>query len=326
VPIYTNERWAGLLALGPKVSGDRYFDEDLAFLQTIADQTAVALENARLYDNLKQRNTENERLNVRLTAANQELARLDKAKSDFINIASHELRTPLTQVKGFNDLLSEMVKSHAVELDSAEQMTDAVSRATQRLEDIVETMFDVSKVDTNTLDLECAPVSLASILTAAVETWRKGLQERAQSISVEGISGLPQVCADGRRLTQVFANLIQNAIKFTPDRGQISVSGRVTCPTDPAEQFVEITVADTGIGIAAEDLERIFEKFYRVGNVLLHSTGDTKFKGSGPGLGLTIARGIVEAHGGRIRAESPGHDEEKCPGARFIVLLPVSQD
>ena len=89
------------------------------------------------------------------------------------------------------------------------------------------------------------------------------------------------------------------------------------------ERFVEIIIADTGIGIAQDELERIFDKFYRVGNVLLHSTGDTKFKGAGPGLGLTIARGIVEAHGGRIWAESPGHNEETCPGARFHILLPV---
>jgi signal transduction histidine kinase len=91
----------------------------------------------------------------------------------------------------------------------------------------------------------------------------------------------------------------------------------------PQDQSVEIVVSDTGIGIAPEELERIFEKFYRVGDVLLHSTGRTKFKGAGPGLGLTIARGIVEAHGGRIWAESPGYDEETCPGGEFHIVLPV---
>jgi signal transduction histidine kinase len=91
----------------------------------------------------------------------------------------------------------------------------------------------------------------------------------------------------------------------------------------PSDQKVEIVVTDTGIGIDPDDLERIFDKFYRVGDVLFHSTGKIKFKGAGPGLGLTIARGIVEAHRGRIWAESPGCDEEACPGSEFHVVLPV---
>ncbi|RPJ43394.1 MAG: sensor histidine kinase, partial [Chloroflexi bacterium] len=358
------------------------------------------LENARLYEDLKQRNLENEQLNAELKTANAELARLDRAKSDFINIASHELRTPLTQVIGYNDILGEMIKADELQPAVGVQMVDSVRRAARRLEEIVETMFDVSKLDTKTLDLMRAPVSLTSVITVAIDTWARGLEERRQTVSVRGLSNLPTIVADGKRLTQVFSHLIQNAIKSTPDGGQIRISGRVvdvadnglltritrieekeaesgdsrsrdrspakpvdspapaelapvTGPGAPAalvatpgegetmpgspigdgaassaadttgERYIEVVIADTGIGIAADDLERIFEKFYRVGNVLLHSTGDTKFKGAGPGLGLTIARGIIEAHGGRIWAESPGHDEEHCPGSKFHVLLPI---
>ncbi len=395
VPIYAKENWIGLLALGPKASGDRYYDEDLDFLQTLADQTAVALENARLFQDLKLRNLENERLNEDLKAANVELARLDRAKSDFINIASHELRTPLTQVIGYNDILGEMIKSDELPPAVGVQMVDSVRKAARRLEEIVETMFDVSKLDTKTLDLMRAPVSISSVITVAIDGWSKGLEERKQTVSVRGLAGLPTIVADGKRLTQVFSHLIQNAIKATPDGGQIRITGRVVTTEDrrvPArvslapgvasaarasdrvndplnlsvintrlqgtgasdggsgngsgpsrgadsgsgvvsvggaaddplnERYVEIVVSDSGIGIARDDLERIFEKFYRVGDVLLHSTGDTKFKGAGPGLGLTIARGIVEAHDGRIWAESSGHDEEHCPGAKFYVLLPI---
>lgn len=389
VPIYAKETWIGLLALGSKTSGDRYYDEDLDFLQTLADQTAVALENARLYQDLKMRNLENERLNEELKTANTELARLDRAKSDFINIASHELRTPLTQVIGYNDILGEMIKSDDLQPAVGVQMVESVRRAARRLEEIVETMFDVSKLDTKTLDLMRAPVSISSVITVAIDTWSKGLEERKLTVSVRGLAGLPTIVADGKRLTQVFSHLIQNAIKSTPDGGQIRITGRVvtldetplpqraTLPAGgtPAartaalanglankttvasiaseasvdtrvedaplhggsagetagagsvvcgsERYVEVIVADTGIGIAPDELERIFEKFYRVGSVLLHSTGETKFKGAGPGLGLTIARGIVEAHDGRIWAESSGHDEEHCPGSRFHVLLPI---
>lgn len=322
VPIYAQNAWIGAIALGPKKSGDRYFDEDLLLLKTLADQTAVALQNARLVQDLKERNRENERLNRDLSSANQELARLDQAKSDFINIASHELRTPLTQVIGYNDILHDMLKTPGFQPETGAQMVSSVRKAARRLEEIVETMFDVSKLDTHTLDLERSPVTLASVVAGAVDNWQEGLEQRSLTLSVRGLAKLPPVMADGKRLGQVFSNLIQNAMKSTPDGGQIRVEGRLLADEASRQQFVEVTVADNGIGIAAEDLERIFEKFYRVGSVLLHSTGDTKFKGAGPGLGLTIARGIVDAHGGRIWAESPGYDETACPGAVFHVLLP----
>ncbi|MFZ5915985.1 MAG: ATP-binding protein [Chloroflexota bacterium] len=324
VPIYAKGEWIGLLALGPKVSGDRYFDPDLALLSTLADQTAVALENARLFQDLQMRNAENERLNEELAVANRELARLDEAKSDFINVASHELRTPLTQVRGYTDILNEMSRDGSLSPELAAQMTQGIGKASQRLEEIINLMFDVSQIDTQTLSLNPSEVSLAAIVAGVSDSWAAAFEERRQTLSVAGLAGLPLILADGKRLGQVFSHLVQNAIKYTPDGGQIQISGRLLGEgVLPPDQSIEVVVADTGIGIAAQDRERIFEKFYRVGNVLLHSTGRTKFKGAGPGLGLTIARGIVEAHGGRIWVESPGHDEAACPGSRFHVVLPV---
>jgi signal transduction histidine kinase len=324
VPIYAKDTWIGILALGPKKTGERYYEDDLSILQTLADQTAIALENARLYENLKQRNTENEILNAELKQANTELARLDEAKSDFINIASHELRTPLTQVIGYNDILGEMIKANDLDPQTGGQMVDSVRKAARRLEEIVETMFDVSKLESRTLDLTRMPVTLASIITVAIDTWAKGMDERKQTITVHGIANLPPVVGDGKRLAQVFTNLVQNAIKSTPDGGHIRITGKLLEPAGEDEEgCIEVIVEDNGIGIAPDDLERVFQKFFRVGNVLLHSTGDTKFKGAGPGLGLTIARGIIEAHGGSMWAESLGHDEITCPGSKFHVILPI---
>jgi len=125
-------------------------------------------------------------------------------------------------------------------------------------------------------------------------------------------------------LHQVFVNIIGNAIKYTPDSGRIDISGQLLSSQETGSaDFAEITVKDTGIGIDPEHHERIFEKFYQIGAVALHSSGKTKFKGGGPGLGLAIAKGVIEAHGGKIWVESQGHDEEHFPGSTFYILLPV---
>jgi signal transduction histidine kinase len=122
---------------------------------------------------------------------------------------------------------------------------------------------------------------------------------------------------DAPRITQALRNVIHNAIKYTPDGGTISIDGR------KLSGFIEVTVADTGIGISAEDQATIFEKFGQLGRVDLHSSGKTKFKGGGPGLGLPIARGILEAHGGSIWVESEGYDEVRNPGSIFHILIPA---
>jgi signal transduction histidine kinase len=202
-------------------------------------------------------------------------------------------------------------------------MTQGLKKAAERLEEIVNTMFDVAQLDTETMHLNLIREPVSTIIDGAVRNWAMPLEERDLVIKIEGIEDLPPITADSKRLKQAFSHLIQNAIKFTPDGGEIRIIGRMLEWSLPQDQAVEIIVADTGIGIAPGDLERIFEKFYRVGDVLLHSTGKTKFKGAGPGLGLTVARGIVLAHGGRIWAESEGCDEETCPGCEFHVVLPV---
>jgi signal transduction histidine kinase len=284
----------------------------------------VALENARLFDDLKIRTTEVERLNKELAAANRELAWLDQAKSDFIDIASHELRTPLSQVLGYNDIMDEMIKGGTLTPDAGLHMTEGIRKAVQRLKEIINTMFDISQIDNETLVLELFPSPVAMVVSAAVNTWAAALEERNQTLTVEDLTDLPPILADSKRLEQALSHLIQNAIKFTPDGGQIRIAGCLMGEDmPPQDQAIEIVVADNGIGIAPDDLERIFEKFYRGGDAMLHSTGRTKFKGGGPGLGLTIARGIVGAHGGRMWAESPGHDEKICPGSEFHVVLPV---
>jgi len=146
--------------------------------------------------------------------------------------------------------------------------------------------------------------------------------ERQLTIQLENLEDLPHVKADPTMLVKVYQNLVGNAIKYTPDGGMITISGQAVSDSELGE-CVEMLVHDTGIGIDPEYHELIFEKFFQTGTVALHSSGETKFKGGGPGLGLAIVRGIIQAHNGRIWIESPGYDEQNCPGSTFHILLPV---
>jgi signal transduction histidine kinase len=139
---------------------------------------------------------------------------------------------------------------------------------------------------------------------------------------VADLSEIPEIRADRARLEQVLLGLVNNAVKFTPNGGRIEISGHLD-PATAEGAHVELCITDEGIGIDPDQGALIFEKFYRPENPLLHSTNEVGFKGAGPGLGLAIAKGIVEAHGGRIWADSVGRDEEACPGSSFYVRLPV---
>jgi len=150
----------------------------------------------------------------------------------------------------------------------------------------------------------------------------KGIvSQRKQSLVIHDFDGCDEMTfGDSERIYQALRNILTNAIKYTPDGGQITVDGR------KLPGFMEIVIEDTGIGIDPDDHAVIFEKFGRLGNVSLHSSGKTKFKGGGPGLGLPITKGLIEAHGGTIWVESEGYDEVKCPGTIFHVLLPLRKE
>lgn len=306
------------------------FNEDaIAVATAFATQAAIALENARLYDYVK-RFTEQLEYEVRqrtqaLQAAYERLERLDQAKSDFINVTAHELRTPITVMKGYSQLLQ---KSPGLMEDERHgRLVNGIAAGVDRLQNIVNTMLLMVKIDSHSLKIYPEPLVLLEIIGEVMVGLTEDLAERQQAITLDdSLHTLPFVAADGDLLKTLFRHLFVNAIKYTPDGGKIRVYGRSweSPPQyDWPDRGVEIVVSDTGIGIAPEELTLIFDKFFRSGTASLHSTGQTKFKGGGPGLGLTIARGIVEAHKGIIWAESPGCDEENCPGASLHVVLPL---
>jgi len=326
VPIRDKENLVGIFAFGRKESGEPYSAQDLDVLMTVANQTTVVLQNARLVSDLRTANRSIMQLNEELTESNRRLEKLDKAKTDFIEIASHELRTPLTQVRGYSDILADMVQQGGFVAAHMNQISQGITRASVRLEQIIAAMLDVSRIDAQALDIRTAAITVAAVVKMATDNYREAIRERKMSVQITDLEGLPSVQGDLQRLCQAFSNLIGNAIKFTPDGGAITISGRTLEDNneDNPQTFVEVLFADTGIGIDVSDQKLIFEKFYRVGTVELHSTGSTKFKGAGPGLGLPIAKGVIQAHGGKIWAESPGHDEARMPGSIFHVLLPVA--
>lgn len=242
------------------------------------------------------------------------LERLDKSKSNFIAVAAHELKTPLTLIEGYAAMISDNISR---ESDSVQMLVQGIHKGMHRLREIVDDMIDVSLIDNNLMSLSFQPMWLNRMFNLGQAEFKPILETRKQKLEVRAFPGSDElIFGDQERLYQAFKNLISNAIKYTPDGGKIVVDGR-TLPG-----FIEITVSDNGIGISSENQLLIFEKFGQLGSVALHSSGKTKFKGGGPGLGLPIVKGIIEAHGGTIWVESPGYDEEKCPGATFHMLLP----
>ena len=255
-----------------------------------------------------------------LNDARVSMERLDKSKSDFISVAAHELKTPLTLIEGYAAMLRDQLPNQDQDAPAL-LLIKGIDNGTQRLREIVDDMIDVSLLDNNMLRMSFQPVWLNQLLKIVERELIVPLEERNQKLTIHKFEGINEMTfGDSERLYQALRNLLTNAIKYTPDGGLITVDGRIL------SGFIEITIADTGIGVDIDDQERIFEKFGRVGSVALHSSGKIKFKGGGPGLGLPITKGIIEAHGGAIWVESEGYDEVNCPGTTFHVMLPIRKE
>jgi len=257
-------------------------------------------------------------ISASLEETRQNLERLERSKSDFISVAAHELKTPLTLVEGYTSMLRESLSGGC---SDGQLFIDGINNGIGRLRLIIEDMIDVSLLDNNLLSLSFQPVWINRIVTGIRGELEKTIIERNQTLEIIPFKGSGDVFfGDPERLSQVFRNILTNAVKYTPDGGRITIDGRIL------PGFIEITCSDTGIGIDYDDQQVIFGKFGQVGNTSLHSSGKYKFKGGGPGLGLHIAKGIIEAHGGTIWVESPGWDEKTCPGSKFHILLPMLKE
>ena len=325
VPLITKDRVIGMISL-TRPEAEAFSNEDTHSVLALAGQAAIALENAGLFDEINRFNEQLEQKvaerTEELNQANKILERLDKTKTDFINVTSHELRTPLSVIKGYSQILRIMPVNNAD--PEIEKLTSGIINGVERLQKIVDTMLDVVKIDSQVLQVGRDPTNIYDLFLTIKESLIPALQERQQILTLIDLETLPFIEANAILIHKAFYNIIINAIKYTPDGGHITISGRLL-EDETTPPMIEVVVSDAGIGIDPEHHERIFEKFFQTGEVAFHSTGQTKFKGGGPGLGLAIVRGIIDAHHGQAWVESPGYNEVHCPGSTFYVHLPVNQ-
>ena len=227
----------------------------------------------------------------------------DRAKSEFISTVSHELRTPMTAIKGYTDLLSGGAVGPLN--DNQKHFLRVIKNNTGRLIALINDLLDISRIETGRVRFEPAPVKVGEIIADVVEALAARVQERGLTLTYEVGAGLPEVMGDRDRLYQVLTNLVGNAINYTPE-------GSVTVEATTAGTAVQVSVHDTGVGIAREDIGHIFDRFYRADDPIVQEA-------SGTGLGLPIVKMFVEMHGGRVWVDS-----EKGEGSTFTFILPVS--
>lgn len=238
------------------------------------------------------------------------LIEVDRMKSEFVATVSHELRTPLTSIKGYVDILLMGAAGPLSEQQAG--FLNVVQANTERLNDLVDDLLEVSRIEAGRVDLEFAPVNLAALAGEVATDYRLRAREEAKelAITVAEKPAPPQARGDAARLRQVLDNLLGNAYHYTPAGGRIHVSFRA------ADGLVEVAVKDSGVGISPAEHERIFERFYRGEAPLVTSV-------AGTGLGLSIVRHLVELHGGRIRVESRGVPGE---GSTFLFTIPIYRE
>lgn len=302
---------------------DAYSDDQIELARTFAEQAALALKNALLF---KEVNTFTHQLEMtieertrNLQAANQQLASMDQAKNDFLETIITELDQPIKQISGHGKYLLAQPIS-----DEATQALINIGEGVKRLRGVMERLQEVALVDSTDFKINHERVDMSEVLHSLSNTFGALLRERRITCNFSQLDNLPPVWGDARQIYKVFYHLIENAIRYTPDKGRITIKGsyHVLVENGVKRGEIQISVKDTGVGIHRAIQGQIFDKFYKNKPSAVAGKRDS---GGVAGLGLAIARKVVEAHSGRIWVESSGHDEVKLPGSTFYVLLPAMQ-
>ena len=301
-PITVGEKFLGVIEVFRE---DDFKSEDATCFQTLSKQVSIPLETATLYEEIKQ--------------ANVKLENLERMKSEFISIVSHELRTPLTAIKNSLGILKGGAAGETTAV--MDKFLGLAERNVLRLKGIINDLLDLSKIEAGKMKFSFERADISAPIETVRNTLENLIKEKNISFSVNVQDNLPQVFIDTLRIEQVITNLLSNAIKFTPENGEISVSatmqsgneiGRSELQQD--KSYILVSVKDSGIGIEQENLEKVFDKFQQIESSLSRKIGGT-------GLGLPIAKQLVDAHKGSIWVESVINS-----GSTFSFVVPVLND
>jgi signal transduction histidine kinase len=292
VPIRREEQIIGVILLESRQQG-RLDQEALALISRLADHAAIAIENARLFEQVR---------------------RANEAKTEFISFVSHELKQPMTSIKGYTELL---VKGAAGETtDMQRSFLETVRTNADRMNRLISDLLDISRIESGRIQLAFENVSIYQVIEDALRTLRKQIETKNQTLQVDVPPDQPPVRGDRDRLVQILTNLVSNAHKYTPEGGGIAIrtqrrpDGR---GAGAPKEFILCAVSDTGIGIAPDDQKRLFTKYFRADDPAVLNV-------AGTGLGLVITKSLVELHGGEIWVES-----ELGKGSTFAFTMPVAQ-
>lgn len=267
---------------------------------------------------LEKRNRELTRENSKLMKESSNFKRISELKTKFLGIASHELKTPLTSIKGYSEILLDTMVDELS--PKVKRMVERISRAGDKLHNVVNDMLDVSRIEQNRLRLKPEDLDLKELLIDCRDEVQHFLEKRNIESVFNVPDGLPTYYGDKVRMHQVFTNLFSNAVKYSPDNTTI------TCNVEIRDGGFHIIIKDQGVGIDPIEHENIFTPFYEVANTVNHSTG-VKFMGGGTGLGLSIVKGIIQRHGGEIWVESDGPDATSgACGSEFHIQLPLESN
>ena len=306
--------------LAPITLGDNFFGfveifkenqftpDDATCFQTIAQQVALPLKSATLYQEIIE--------------TNAKLEKLERLKSEFISIVSHELRTPLTSIKNSLDILS---SGKCFEItENAEKFLSMAMRNVQRLSGIINDLLDLSKIEAGKMEFKFAPTNINTVIDYVKSALSVVAKSKGLNLVTETDNNIPDILADSQRLEQVLTNLVSNAIKFTPEGKTITISSKIVNSDNIninenfkneikylSGEYVQVCVEDEGIGIAQTDLLHAFDKFAQIENSLSRKAGGT-------GLGLPIAKQLLQAHKGAIWCDS-----ELNKGSKFYFIIPI---
>jgi len=310
LPLFTEEKIVGMIVLGNKVSGDPYSKQDIELLTSLANQASIALQNAKLYSEVKSFNKklekEVEERTKELREAYEELKKLDKAKSEFVSIASHQLRTPLTAVKGYISMILEGTYGKMPE--KVKKPLENIYLYNERLIKLVNDLLNISRIEAGRMEMKLKRSSIEEIISSVVEELKNEAKNKGIYLKWEKAKKpLPKILIDKDKIRQVIMNIIDNAIRYT-EKGGVTINLK----SQISSQSIRIIVKDTGMGLTKYELSKMFESFSR-------GTAGTRLYTEGVGLGLYVAKKFVWMHDGEIRAESKG----KGKGSTFYIELPI---